>query len=107
MSHNGTLNNRINKLQERALRLVLNNSTSSFYELLLKDNSLTIHHRNMQKLALEMYRAKHRIAPKTMCELFNNVRITLGNTQKVQEICGHFYMQNDMGNPFLAFFLLN
>ena len=27
--------------------------------------------------------------------------------KKVQEICGHFYIQIDMGNPCLAFFLLN
>ena len=33
MFHNRTLNNRINKLQERALRLVHNDNTSSFYEL--------------------------------------------------------------------------
>ena len=56
MFHNRTLNNRINKFQERALRLVHNDNTSSFYELLQKDNSFTIHHRNIQKLALEMYR---------------------------------------------------
>ena len=29
----------------------------------------------MQKLALEMYRVKHRIAPKTMCELFNEANV--------------------------------
>ena len=56
MFHNRTLNNRINKLQERALRLVHNDNTSSFYELLQKDNSFTIQHRNIQKLAFEMYR---------------------------------------------------
>ena len=55
MFHNRTLNNKINKLQERALPLFHNDNTSSFYELLQKDNSFTIHHRNIQKLALEMY----------------------------------------------------
>ena len=55
MFHNRTLNNTINKLQERALPLVHNDNTSSFYELLQKDNSFTIHHRNIQKLSLEMY----------------------------------------------------
>ena len=75
MVHNRTLNSRINKLQESALRLVHNDNTSSFYELLQKDNSFTIHHRNIQKLALEMYRVKHRIAPKIMCELFNEANV--------------------------------
>ena len=59
----------------KSTRLVHNDSTSSFYELLQKDNSFTIHHRNIQKLALEMYRVKHRIAPKMMCELFNEANV--------------------------------
>ena len=81
--HNRTLNNRINKLQERALRLVHNDNTSSFYELLQKDNSFTIHHRNIQKLALEMYRVKHRIAPKIICELFNEANVPYNLRQDV------------------------
>ena len=84
MFHNRTLNNRINKLQERALRLVHNDNTSSFYELLQKDNSFTIHHRNIQKLALEMYRVKHRIAPKIMCELFNEANVPYNLRQDVR-----------------------
>ena len=42
--YNETRNNRINKLQERALRLVHNDNTSSFYEPLQKDKPFTIHH---------------------------------------------------------------
>ena len=83
MFHNRTLNNRINKLQERALRLVPNENTSSFCELLQKDNSFTIHHRNIQKLALEMYRVKHRIAPKIMSELFNEANVPYNLRQDV------------------------
>ena len=33
MFHNRTMNNRINELQERAIHLVHNDNTSSFYEL--------------------------------------------------------------------------
>ena len=84
MFHNRTLNNRINKLQERALRLVQNDNTSSFYELLQKDNSFTIHHQNIQKLALEMYRVKHRIAPKIICKLFNEANISYNLRQDVR-----------------------
>ena len=54
MYHSRTLNNKINKLHERALRLVYKNNTSSFEELLAMDNSHTVHHRNVQKLAIEM-----------------------------------------------------
>ena len=83
MFHNRTLNNRINKLQERALRLVHNDNTSSFYEFLQKDNSFTIHYRNIQKLALEMHRVKHLIAPKIMCELFNEANVPCNLCQDV------------------------
>ena len=83
MFHNRTLNKRINKVQERALRLVHNDNTSSFYELIQKDNSFTIHHWNIQKLALAMFRVKHRIAPKIMCELFNEANVPYNLRQEV------------------------
>ena len=46
MFHSRTLNNRIGRLHERALRLVYNEPTLAFEELLCKDNSFAIHHRN-------------------------------------------------------------
>ena len=61
MFHSRTLNNRINKIHERALRLVYNDNTSTFSELLTKDGSFRIHHRNIKKLAIEMYKLKHNI----------------------------------------------
>ena len=76
MFHNRTLNNKIIKLQERALRLVHNDKISSLYQLFEIDSSFTIHHRNVQKLALEMYRVKHHIAPKLMCQLFNEISVS-------------------------------
>ena len=58
MFHNRTLNNKINKLHERALRIVYSNGELTFPELLDKVNSLTIHQRNLQRLAIEMYKIK-------------------------------------------------
>ena len=40
-------NNRINKLHERALRLVYNDYKSTFEDLLTKDGSFTVHHYNI------------------------------------------------------------
>ena len=48
MFHSRTLNNRINNLHERALRIVYNDDHSTFNELLVKDGSCTIHHHNLQ-----------------------------------------------------------
>ena len=70
MFHNRTLNNRINALHEKALRLVYNDSSLSFEELLILDNSFTIHHRNLQKLATEMFKVKHHLSPTFMNNVF-------------------------------------
>ena len=47
MCHSRKINNQINNLPERALRLVCNDKSSSFRELLEKDKSVTIHERNI------------------------------------------------------------
>ena len=56
MFYNRTTNNKINKLHERALRLVYDDYLSAFEELLEKDNSLTVHHYNIQTLCIEPYK---------------------------------------------------
>jgi len=56
MFHSRYSNNKINKLHKRALRLVYNDYESSFDFLLCKDNSFTIHHQNIQRLAIEIYK---------------------------------------------------
>ena len=47
MFHSRKLNNKINRLHERCLRVVYNDRLSTFEELLNKDNSVSIHHRNI------------------------------------------------------------
>ena len=48
MFHGRGVNNKINHLHERSLRIVYKDSNSSFKDLLKKDNSFTVHHRNRQ-----------------------------------------------------------
>ena len=64
--HSRAVNNCINRLHERALRLVYRDSQLTFKELLRKDDSFKIHHRNLQKLATEMYKVKNNLAPTFM-----------------------------------------
>ena len=59
MSHSRTLNNEINRIQERALRIVYTDYKSNFKELLGRDHSFTIHERNIQYLAIEAYKVKN------------------------------------------------
>ena len=54
MLHSRTLNNDINCLHERALRIVYSNYKSSFNTLLEKDGSFSIHHRDSRSLAIEI-----------------------------------------------------
>ena len=70
MFHSRILNNKINKLHERALRIVYKTTHLSFNELLTLDKSFSIHHRNLQKLATKMYKIKNRISPTVIQELF-------------------------------------
>ena len=70
MFHSRTSNNKINKLHERALRLVYKDYNSSFQELLNRDDSFSIHHRSLQKLATEMYKVKNDLSPSFMKMIF-------------------------------------
>ena len=58
MFHGRVLNRKINHLHECSLRIVYKDSISSFHELLQKDHSFTIHHRNIQSLAIKLYKTK-------------------------------------------------
>ena len=69
--HSRTSNNKINKLHERALRLVYDDYESSFESLLEKDGSFCIHHQNLQKLALEIYKVIHNNSTGDFKNLFN------------------------------------
>ena len=70
MFHSRKTNKTINRLHERALRLVYEDNTSTFTELLEKDKSVTIHQKNLQLLAIEIFKAKHNLSPVIMREVF-------------------------------------
>ena len=70
MFHSRNLNNKINRLHQRCLRVIYNDKTSSFEQLLGNDNSVSIHHRNIQTLAIEMYKVTNGLSPEIMNEIF-------------------------------------
>ena len=66
--HNRGLNNKINHLHVRASRIVYDNYSSSFEDLLNIDKSVIIDQRNLQQLAIEIFKVKIGIAPIIMNE---------------------------------------
>ena len=70
MFHSRKLNSRVNKLHERALRIVYQDYPSSFTELLGNDNSTTIHNRNIQLLATELFKVKNGLSLPFMNKIF-------------------------------------
>ena len=64
------MNTKINNLHYRALRLVYRDETAYFDEVLTKDGSVTIHHRNLQCLAIEMFKVYKGVAPSFMSDVF-------------------------------------
>ena len=70
MFHSRRLNNRINHIHKRALRIIYPDYNSAFKELLRKDSSLTIHQRNLKLLVTEIFKVKIGCVPDIMKEIF-------------------------------------
>ena len=71
MCNSRTLNNRINNIHLRALRIVYQDKESSFEELLQKDNSVSVLMKSLQYLATEIFNVKSGLSPIIMNEVFN------------------------------------
>ena len=82
MFHSRKMNNKINRLHERALRIAYKDYASSFESLLEKDRSVTIHQKNVQLLMTEMFKTINNLNPSFMDEIFlkRSVRYNLRNT---------------------------
>ena len=52
----------MNNIHERALRLTCKDNKSSFKQLLKKDHSVTVHHRNLQVFVTEILKVKKNLA---------------------------------------------
>ena len=71
MFHSRSINNKINCLHQRALRIVYSNFKSSFEGLLMKENSFSIHERNIQSLAIEAYKFLNGLSPSFLNNIFH------------------------------------
>ena len=70
------MNRKINHIHERALRLVYEDYASTFKELLIKDRTVSIHHKNIQYVAIEMYKVMNDLSPPIMKEIFKTAGVS-------------------------------
>ena len=91
MFHCKKLNHRINKIHERALRIVYNDHQCTFEELLERDNSFRVLERNLQKLAIGMFKVNNGLSVQLVSDNFDfvenhNFRHQSGKKFKVDHI---------------------
>ena len=87
MCHSRKFYHKINRLPEKCLGIIHNDKTSSYVELLSKDGSVSMHHNNLQKLVIEIYKIANGLCTEIMNEVF---QFQIQNHQK------QFYLQNSI-----------
>ena len=75
----------INRSQERSIRTVYNDASSTFQELLQRNRSVSIHHKNIQTLTTEVFKVVNNICPPIM-KTFFDFRENIHNIRKFQEM---------------------
>ena len=80
---NKTSNNQINKIHKRSLRLIYEMQDANFEDLLLKDNSWSVHESNIHTLLIEIYKSINNLSPPIMKNFFDlkNTQYDLQNKQ--------------------------
>ena len=100
MFHGRQINDKINKLHERTLRIVYNDTITSFEELLVKDKTFTIDLQNIQSLAIEMHKAVNNLPGENLSEFFvrnnHNYNLCSKSELKVPSINTVFKGQNSI-----------
>ena len=76
MFHSRRVNNKINHLHERSLRIVYKDNYSSYVDLLAKDKSFTIHQRNIQSLTIKLFKVKRNLSNEIICNILKTRTLT-------------------------------
>ena len=76
MFHGRRVNNKIDDLHERSLRIVYKDNYSSYVDLLAKGKSFSIHQRNIQSLAIELFKVKQNLSNVIMCNILKTRTLT-------------------------------
>ena len=82
-------NNKINRLRERALGIVYDDDGSTFDQLLPVEKSFRIHHQNIQRLLIQIYKTLHDSSGKSLKDLFVRRKSTI-NLESKPELVNTF-----------------
>ena len=75
MFHSTRVNNKINNLHDRSLRIVYKDNIRSFEDILKKDRPFAIHQKNIQSLAIELFKVKGNLSNNIMYDIFQTRKI--------------------------------
>ena len=70
MCNDRTKNNKIHRILERWIRLIYNDKKSSFENLLDKYKSVSMHHKNLSSLVIEMFKTHGGVSSEILNDLF-------------------------------------
>ena len=82
MFHIRRTNSKCNRLHDRAVRIVYDDDVSTFHQLLAIGKSFCIHHENVQRLLIEIYKVLHDISVNILKELFVKRKSTISLRSK-------------------------
>ena len=115
MFHDIRINNKVNKIHERALRIAYKDSHSCFESLLERNrpNSVSLHQRNLQLLLVKIFKTKEKLNPSftknILVERTENYNLRSGNTLQLPKArtttygesnLYHFFMTKDLTFEF-------
>ena len=96
MLHSRNNNNKIEHLHWRCLRLIYNDKHSPYEELLIKDGTAFIHHRNIQTLATEIFKVKNEIFPEIIRDIFTKIINNHYNPRHINNFESPFIMEQSV-----------
>ena len=97
------VNNKINHLHERSPRIVYKDNNSSSKELLKKDNSSIVYHKNIQSLAIELFKVKENLSNAIIDDILQT-RTLPYNLRSNTDFARSFVNTNRFGLNSLCYF---